>query len=1392
MGATSGKTTFTLTPTDDQTDESDETITISSTSALISNSVTITLTDDDGAATIRLSVNPTSVTEGGGAKTVTVTATSSGTFAAAQVLPIKVTGSGTDGAVDFAAVSDFNLTLAANATSGTATFTLTPTDDKVDESDETVTVSSTHASVTQSATITLTDDDATPSITLSVSPSSVSEGGGGTVVTVTGAVTGGTTFGAAQSLALSVTGSGNASVVGFSPVTGVLLPVAAEATSGKTTFTITPTDNTVDESDETITIGSSSALVTQSATLTLTDDDDTPSIALSVSPTSVDEGSGATIITVTGTVGGGTTFGAAQSIALSVAGSGNAGVVGFAPVTGVALPVAAQATSGTTTFTLTPTDNQTDEGDETITISSTSDLVSNSATLTLHDNDGAATIRLAASPTSVAEGDGATTVTVTATSSGTFSGAQVLPISVAGSGTGGAVDFAAVADFNLTLTAGATTGSATFTLTPTDDLEDEVDEVLTISSSHASVTQSATLALTDDDARPSIALSVAPSTVGEGDGATTITVTGTVSGGTTYGIAQSVGLTVAGSGNSGVVQFAPVTGVTLPVAAGAASGTTTFTLTPTDNQTVDADETVTVSSSSPLVTGSATVTLQDDDGGVAISLSVSPASVSEGAGATVVTVTATTSDTFTDAQVLPITVAGSGAAGAVDFAPVADFDLTLAAGAATGTATFTVTPTDDEVDEADETITIGSSHALVTQSGALELTDDDATPTITIEVSPDFVNEGDGDVPITVTGTLDGSTTFGTAQSVALTIAGSGDPGVVGFAQVTGVALPIAALETSGETIFTLTPTDNESEDADETITISGPGALVSNAVTISLTDNDGPAAISLSVSPTSVSEGDGATAVSVTATSNRTLTDAETVPIAVVGSGVDHAVDFTPLADFSLTIAEGTTTSTETLTVAPTDDQVDEADETITFSSSHALVTQAATLTLTDDDATPSITLSVEPTTIGEGDGATTVTVTGTVAGGTTFGAEQSIAIAVAGSGSTDVVEFDPVTGVSLLVAAEATAAFTTFTLTPTDDQVDQADETVTISSPSALVSNSVTIILRDNDGATTIRLNASPQTVGEEDGATSVSVTATSSAAFADTQVLPIAVAGSGALEAVDFAAVTGFDLTLLVGETTASGAFTLTPTDDFVDEVHESLQITSTHASVVDSAFVTLTDDDRAPEGVMLSVTPTVVNEDDGATSIAVMATVSGNTRYAVEKVMNLSVTGSGLPNPVDFVAVSDFSLSIPAEEASGTGGFVLSPENDDEGESDETITIRSDSTFVLTEAILVLRDDDGGITRTDPAEEMSPSGVAPPYPNPTAGRVTFVVSLSAPADRATLRLYNALGQQVAVPFDGAMGAGEHTVHFDGQRLSAGVYMYVFVSQGTRLSGYLVMAQ
>ena len=64
--------------------------------------------------------------------------------------------------------------------------------------------------------------------------------------------------------------------------------------------------------------------------------------------------------------------------------------------------------------------------------------------------------------------------------------------------------------------------------------------------------------------------------------------------------------------------------------------------------------------------------------------------LSENSGETTVTVTAQLDggQPFTTAQTIVITVRGSGTAAAVDFAPVANFNIVIAANATSGSATF--------------------------------------------------------------------------------------------------------------------------------------------------------------------------------------------------------------------------------------------------------------------------------------------------------------------------------------------------------------------------------------------------------------------------------------------------------------------------------------------------------------------------------------------------------------------------------------------------------------------------------------------------------------------------------------------------------------------------------
>ena len=304
------------------------------------------------------------------------------------------------------------------------------------------------------------------------------------------------------------------------------------------------------------------------------------------------------------------------------------------------LTIPAGSTTSTGRVTIAAVDNDVDAADRRVTVSATarnSQGVADPApvTLTIRDDDEL-TMALDVSPEAVSEGDGETLVTVTATVTGTtrLGEARTVTVTVAGSDEDAAVDFAAVADFEIVVPAGTpgTRSQATFTLTPEDDTVDELDAVLRVSgrAGNATVTD-ATLTLTDDDEAPTgIALAVSPQTVSEGDGETPVTVTATVTGATRFGVAQTLTVSVAGSGSSGAVGFAAVADFTVTVPAAARSGTGTFVLTPEDDERDEFDETIAVSGRlGDLEIAPARMTVTDND---VLSLSVSDIEVLESAG----------------------------------------------------------------------------------------------------------------------------------------------------------------------------------------------------------------------------------------------------------------------------------------------------------------------------------------------------------------------------------------------------------------------------------------------------------------------------------------------------------------------------------------------------------------------------------------------------------------------------------------------------------------------------------------------------------------------------------------------------------------------------------------
>ena len=297
-------------------------------------------------------------------------------------------------------MSDFTVTIGAGATSGTGTFTLTPTQDLLVEGDETISVKGTATGLTVTgASLTLEDEEtASTEVTLSVNPASVGEADGATAVVVTAALDG-AALGSATAVTVAVGAGTDSATEGtdYQAVSDFTVTIGADATSGTGTFTLTPTQDLVSEGDEAISVEGTTTipgLVVTGTALTLTDNETiSTGVTLSVNPTSVGEADGATAVVVTAALHGGAR-GEATAVTVAVGAGTDSATEGtdYATVSNFTVTIGANATSGTGTFTLTPTQDLLVEGDETISVKGTATgLTVTGASLTLTDDETVST-----------------------------------------------------------------------------------------------------------------------------------------------------------------------------------------------------------------------------------------------------------------------------------------------------------------------------------------------------------------------------------------------------------------------------------------------------------------------------------------------------------------------------------------------------------------------------------------------------------------------------------------------------------------------------------------------------------------------------------------------------------------------------------------------------------------------------------------------------------------------------------------------------------------------------------------------------------------------------------------------------------------------------------------
>ena len=849
--------TVTVMGVDDTVADGDQTYTIELAAATSTDpnydglnpaDVSVINTDNDVVSTgITLTVQPNTLGEGGSATDVTVTATLNGSpVPTATTVTLSLGGVAVNG-TDYSATAP-TITIAARAAAGTATFSITPTDDAEVEGAETIVVSGMatggFSGTVTPVTVTLTDNDAAalPAVSISAVNASVAEGADATF-TVTAATA------PASDVTVNVNVVDNGAFASAGDTGARTVTIVMGTTTA--TLTVSTVDDSVDEANATImaTVTTGSGYVVgalSSASVTVTDDD---GHGITVTPTS-----GLT----TTEVGGTATFTVVlatqptMDVEIGVS-SSNTGEGTVSPDT---LTFTNADWNNAKTVTVMGVDDNVDDGNQmyTIELAAATSMDGNynnldpvDVSVSNTDDDAAPTsITLTVQPNTLGEGAGATDVMVTATLDGgtTVSAATTVTLSLGGTATGSGTDYSATAP-TITIAAEAATGTATLRITPTNDDVVEGDEDIVVSGTatggFTGTVNSATVTLTDNDmvVLPSVSISAVNASVAEGADATfTVTVTTAPASDVTVNVNIVDNGTFASSSDTGARTVTITMGTT----------TATLTVSTVDDSVDEANGTITatVTTGSGYVVGalsSASVTVTDDDGHGITVTPTSGLTTTESGGAATFTVVLDTQPTGDVSIGVSSSNTGEGT--------VSTGTLTFTDTSWNNAQTVTVTGVDDAVFDGSQMYTIelaaatsmdGNYNNLDPVDVNVSNTDDDAAPTsITLTVQPSSLSEGDSATDVTVTATFDGGTTVSAATTVTLSLGGTADSGTDYSA--TAPTITIAAGAATGTATFSITPIEDALGEGDENIEVSGtatggfPGTV--NSATVTLTDND-------------------------------------------------------------------------------------------------------------------------------------------------------------------------------------------------------------------------------------------------------------------------------------------------------------------------------------------------------------------------------------------------------------------------------------------------------------------------------------------------------------------------------------------------------------------------
>ena len=401
--------------------------------------------------------------------------------------------------------------------------------------------------------------------------------------------------------------------------------------------------------------------------------------------------------------------------------------------------------------------------------------------------------------------------------------------------------------------------------------------------------------------------------------------------------------------------------------------------------------------------------------------------------------------------------------------------------------------------------------------------------------------------------------------------------------QVTLTAKPNNVYEPAGYADITVSGT------ATNTDGITGPAA-----VTLAITDDDEPPAVeALRLSATEIDESGSRNSATVTATLSHPSSAETTVDVSAVATGPTGAGDFTLSTNRTLTFPANTTASTGTVTITATDDAVDAPNQTVRVTLTNAQEITVPTtldpqlLTIEDDEATPTLTLTLMPDSISEDGGASEVTAE--LSPASSIQTEVTISAAAVSPATPDDFTLSP--NKTLTFQARQRTSTGLVTLTAENNAVDTPNKTVTVTGEVAsyglgtIASATEELTIRDDD-APVVTLTLTSSSISENGGQSTVTARL-SPVSSQDTAVTVSAAAVSPAV-AGDFR-LSGRTLTIRAAQPASEDSVTLTAVNNAVDgpdtkDVTVSGEVSARSDVTVTSVTLQITDEDT--RGVTVS--------------------------------------------------------------------------------------------------------------------------------------------------------------------------------------------------------------